>query len=41
MGLKEKDAYASIRFSLGRFTRGEEIEKTILRMKHVLSYSKT
>ena len=29
MGLKEKDAYASIRFSLGRFTSGEEIEKVI------------
>ncbi len=29
MGLKEKDAYSSIRFSLGRFTTGEEIEKVI------------
>ena len=30
MGLKEKDAYASIRFSLGRFNTGEEIEEAIL-----------
>lgn len=29
MGLKEKDAYSSIRFSLGRFTKGEEIEYVI------------
>jgi cysteine desulfurase len=29
MGLKEKDAYSSIRFSLGRFTTGDEIETTV------------
>ncbi len=29
MGLKEKDVYSSIRFSLGRFTKGEEIEYVI------------
>ena len=29
MGLNEKDAYASIRFSLGRFTTGEEIEYVV------------
>jgi cysteine desulfurase len=29
MGLKEKEAYSSIRFSLGRFTTGDEIESVI------------
>jgi cysteine desulfurase len=29
MGLSEADAYSSIRFSLGRFTTGEEIERAI------------
>ena len=37
MGLKEKDAYASIRFSLGRFTSGEEIEKVIRMFESHLS----
>lgn len=37
MGLKEKDAYSSIRFSLGRFTTGEEIEKVISEFIKTLS----
>lgn len=35
MGLKEKDAYASIRFSLGRFTTGEEVEEVIMKIKRL------
>jgi cysteine desulfurase len=36
MGLNQKEAYSSIRFSLGRFTTGEEIETTILEFQRVL-----
>lgn len=36
MGLNQKEAYSSIRFSLGRFTTGEEIETTIREFQRVL-----
>jgi cysteine desulfurase len=38
MGLTDEEAYSSIRFSIGRFTTEEEINKTIDAIK--LSYSK-
>lgn len=36
MGLNQKEAYSSIRFSLGRFTTGEEIETTIREFQRVM-----
>jgi cysteine desulfurase len=38
MGLTDEEAYSSIRFSIGRFTTEEEINKTIDAIK--LSYSR-
>ncbi|RPD39583.1 cysteine desulfurase family protein [Chitinophaga barathri] len=37
MGLSDQDALSSIRFSLGRFTTGPEIEQTIGRLKLLIS----
>jgi cysteine desulfurase len=37
MGLSDEDSYASIRFSLGKYTTEEEIEETINLLKEVLT----
>jgi cysteine desulfurase len=37
MGLKEDEAFSSIRFSLGRFTTEEEIEYVVKRFNQLLS----
>ncbi|MCB0848904.1 MAG: IscS subfamily cysteine desulfurase, partial [Bacteroidetes bacterium] len=37
MGLNDDESYASVRFSLGRFTTEEEINYTIEKVKSILN----